>query len=187
MTAQKRKTHGLRKFLLLVLVLAAYTAYTIYEYGLQSGLSVTLLTWAFFVFATPIADAGFFIAFPVRIITGMRMLHTQFMVWIFGLAVVATYLLTNPEAFAKTPVLELFHNILTTPWPLGLILLLSAAGTYISIRFDDEILDVASSKHKKSKLKSDRTKIYYTAAVFAVTFGLYVFLLRTTNTDIQIF
>lgn len=182
-----RKTGGLKRFFLVFAVLFIYAGYTIHEYGIEQGLSVTALTWAFFVFATPIADAGFLIAFPIRLLTGIRMLYTQVGVWIFGIILTVSYLLLSPSAFDKTSLLQLFHEILTTPWPLGLILVLSTIGTYISIVFDDSVIDIVKAKNKKKHFKSVRARLYYMVFIFVATFALYAFLLKTTDTHITFF
>ena len=187
MANAKIKTLGLKRFILVLAVLVAYAAYAIHSYGVKQGLSVTALTWAFFIFATPIADAGFLLAFPIRLITGLRMLYTQIGVWIAGLFLVAGYLLFSAGTFDKTPLLGLFHKIITMPWPLGLILVLSAVGTYVSILFDDDVVDIATAKDKKTRLRDERRRLYYTVLIFAITVVLYVVLLRATDTHINIF
>lgn len=175
----------LLRFTAVLAVLVAYAAFTIQSYGIEQGLGVTGLTWAFFVFATPIADGGFLIAFPIRLITGIRMLYTQVGVWLFGVALVASYLIYSPGTFDKTPLLELFHMIIVTPWPLSFILVLSAIGTFISIKFDDDVVDVATAKHKAHALRRSRRKLYLNVAIFVSTFILYLVLLSVTGIDIK--
>lgn len=182
----KTKNDNIKRFFLVLAVLVIYLGYTVHEYGIGQGLSVTALTWAFFVFATPIADAGFLIAFPVRLITGIRMLYTQIGVWTTGIILVVSYLILSPAAFDRTSLLQLFHEILVTPWPLGLIIVLSTIGTYISIVFDDNVIDIAKAKNKKKHFKSIRSRLYYMVFIFIATFALYAFLLRTTDTHIAI-
>lgn len=181
-----RQTDLLR-FAAVLLVVVLYTIVSIRSYGVAQGLSVTALTWAFFVFATPIADGGFLVAFPIRLITGFRMLYTQFVVWTVGILLVAYYLYFSPEVFEKSALLQLFYAILTTPWPLGIILILSGIGTYISIRFDDEVVDVAASKQRRSMWRKHRKSLAFNIGMFATTLVLYVVLLRVTHTDIALF
>ena len=45
-----------------------YFVYLVYEYGIEDGGMVTLLTWSFFVLCTPVADAGFLLDFPIPFI-----------------------------------------------------------------------------------------------------------------------
>ncbi len=187
MTKTKNNTKGLKRFLLILAIVVAYAAYSVYSYGLKQGLSVTIMTWAFFVFATPIADAGFLVAFPIRLVSGFRMLYTQIIVWIFAALLVTAYFAFDVAVFNKTGLLELFHKIIVTPWPLGLILVLSAIGTYVSVVFDDNVFDVATSKNKKQSLKAGGVKLYSTVGIFVATFALYVLLLNITHTHIKIF
>lgn len=179
------KLNGIERFLLVLAVVIAYAGFTIYQYGLAQGLSVTALTWAFFVFATPIADGGFVLAFPIRLITGFRMLYTQIIVWVVGAVMVAGFMLSNPGVFQTTGVLQLFYHILTTPWPLGIILVLSAVGTYLNIIFDDEVIDVASSENKQTSLRKNRKKLYFNIAILALTVLMYIVLLQVTGTTIN--
>lgn len=179
------KLNGIERFLLVLAVIVAYAAFTMYHYGIANGLSVTALTWAFFVFATPIADGGLVLAFPIRLLTGFRMLYTQIIVWIVGAAMVALFAVFNPEIFQTTPVLQLFYSILMTPWPLGIILLLSAIGTYVNITFDDEVIDVAGSTDKRARLQKDRKKLYFNIVILSLTVIAYILLLKFTHTPID--
>ncbi len=186
-THNNKRKRSLIKFALVLAVLLLYAGFTINQYGVTAGLSVTGLTWAFFVFATPIADAGFLLAFPIRLIVGVRMLYTQIAVWIFGAVLVAYYVLTDSPVFAKTGLLELFHTILVTPWPLWLILILSFIGTLVTILFDDDVVDVVGSKQKNKRFLKKRHQIYLTIAIFLLTLLVYVLLLRLTHTSISLF
>ncbi len=183
----KEQTTNLQKFLLVLAVVVGYCLYAIHSLGIKNGLSVTALTWAFFVYCTPVADAGFLVAFPIRLITGIKILQTQIAVWFVAAGMVTLAFMTNVHVFDKTPLLQLFHKIIVDPWPLGLIVVLSFIGTYVNVLFDDDILDVAGARHKSSKLKSKRAKIYTMIGFFAATFALYALLLHVTHTKIKIF
>ncbi len=76
------KRDSLTKFILILLIFAAYFVFIMNEYGVGYGIAITALTWSFFVMCTPIADAGFLIDFPLRIIANVRMLHTEIVVWV---------------------------------------------------------------------------------------------------------
>ncbi|MCK5574805.1 MAG: hypothetical protein KAI28_03285, partial [Sphingomonadales bacterium] len=69
------RTHSetLMKFLLLALVLVAYGGYLGFKYDLATGGLLAALTWSFFVLCTPVADAGFLLDFPLRLLFGIRM------------------------------------------------------------------------------------------------------------------
>ncbi len=176
--------HKFWRFVAVLLAVLAYLTYMIVHYGIALGIGVTLLTWAFFIFATPVADGGLLIAFPVRLLLGIRMLVTQYFVWAIGAAVVIGYMIFSPATFDKAAITQLFYIILTTPWPLWIILALSAAGTYINLVFDDEIVDVAAAKNKKAKLISRRKKMYINIILFAATIAAYIGLLKITGIQI---
>ena len=89
MTLQKPPVPARRqvliKFLLLVLVLLGYLGYLTYTLDFRTGSVAALLTWSFFVLCTPIADAGFLLDFPLRLIFGIRMFISEIVVW--GIAI----------------------------------------------------------------------------------------------------
>ena len=179
--------HALHRFILLILVLSLYAGFVIHKYGLKDGLLVTALTWAFFVFCTPIADAGFLLAFPTRIILGVRMIYTQIAAYVLAAAFVFFAFLVSPHVFDKNILLHLFATILTTPIPYWLILVLSLAGTFASIIFGDELLDVAY--HKDRKLYHKHYNRYYVLVmlfIFSFAVLLYVYLLNTLGINIPL-
>jgi len=142
------KREGLYKFLLLLSVLIGYFGYLSWEYDLKTGGIVAGLTWSFFVLCTPIADAGFLLDFPVRLITGMRMFLTEMLVWVIAIGINLVGVFLAPESYEKTFLTSLFHKILTHPWPYWSIILLCAAGTFLSVRFGDEMMDVVAHRDR---------------------------------------
>lgn len=182
----KQKVNGIKKFLFVLAIVLAYAIFAIEKFGVSQGISVTALTWSFFVFCTPIADAGFLIDFPIRIVTNIKMLISEIIVWIFAIFINVIAFILSPDIYTKTPLLELFHKIMTTPWPLWLIFILSAIGTFISVAIDDEIFDILKAKNKKKQLKHEGLKFYINIGTFIVTFILYIELLRITHISIQI-
>src|SRR6056297_222338 len=81
------KREGLIKFLLLLAVLLGYFGYLSWEYGLATGGLVAALTWSFFVLCTPVADAGFLLDLPIRLLFGVRMFMSEVLVWAFAIAI----------------------------------------------------------------------------------------------------
>ena len=79
----KIETHKevLYKFLILLSVLVLYFIYLSVEYGILTGGTVAILTWSFFVLCTPVADAGFLLDLPIRLLFGFRMLYSEIIVW----------------------------------------------------------------------------------------------------------
>lgn len=145
--ASKREAAG--KFLLLLLVLLGYFGYCVWKFGLADGGTVAALTWSFFVLCTPVADAGFLIDFPVRLLFRIRMWVSEIMVWAIAITISAVSVLANPEAFDRTGLTSLFYQILLSPWPYWLIVLVSGAGTFLSIKFGDELMDVVHHRDRK--------------------------------------
>jgi len=127
--------------LAILTIVAGYFGYIVYEYGLENGIMITALTWSFFVLCTPVADAGFLIDFPVRLITRMRMLFSEIMVWIFAISLNLYVLNFQSQIYQTNALLKVFHRVLTHPFPYWIVILLSALGTFISIHFGDELLD----------------------------------------------
>ena len=75
------------KFILLCGVFVGYFAYLSYEFDLMTGGIAALLTWSFFVLCTPVADAGFLLDFPIRLLFGVRMIVSEVAVWVLAFAI----------------------------------------------------------------------------------------------------
>ena len=182
------KKHVFFRYLLLILILIAYLWYTVHQFGVEEGLLVTFLTWSFFVFCTPIADAGFLVDFPARLLIKVRMLHSELFVWGFATVLNIFALLTNPGIYEKTILLALFHKILTNPFPYWGIIILSAAGTFFSIYFGDELLDVARHKDRiKYKKHRNKHRIIILIFLIVMILVLYNFLLKSIGVNLPLF
>ncbi len=181
------KRNSLTKFLLLLTVVVVYFIFISQKYGVEGGFLITLLTWSFFVFCTPIADAGFLLDFPVRIITGMRMIYTEIFVWIFAAVLNIAMLVFNPEIYNSTFLLQLFHYILTHPVPMWSIIILSALGTFLSIYFADEMVDVVEHKQRKKFQKyANKYSIIIFVFIFAGILALYRYLIDQMHLNIPL-
>lgn len=130
------------KFSLLCILLFSYFLYLSFQYDLVTGGVASLLTWSFFVLCTPIADAGFLLDFPLRLLFGIRMLVSEIVVWSIAILVNIVSLIYFAEYYETTRLTSILHVVLTNPYPYWSIILLSAVGTFLSIRFADEIMDV---------------------------------------------
>ncbi|MEZ5691961.1 MAG: hypothetical protein R3D71_09910 [Rickettsiales bacterium] len=137
------------KFLLLLLLLLGYFAYLSYQYDLLTGGVAALLTWSFFVLCTPVADAGFLLDFPLRILFGIRMVFSEIAVWAIAITLNLVSLNYFPDYYKTTLVTRLLHEILTHPYPYWAVILLSGMGTFLSIRFGDELMDVIHHHDRK--------------------------------------
>jgi hypothetical protein len=179
------KREGLLKFLLLLSVLIGYFGYLSYEYGLATGGMVAALTWSFFVLCTPIADAGFLLDFPVRLITGMRMLYSELIVWTIAISLNTWAVFFSASSYDKTFLTDLLHKILTHPWPYWSIIALCASGTFLSVKFGDEMMDVIAHKDRKILHKHGFTfKVIAMIAFFLLIVWSYYHLIETLNVDI---
>ncbi|MCP5074365.1 MAG: hypothetical protein GY947_13895 [Rhodobacteraceae bacterium] len=130
------------KFILLVLVLLGYLGYLTHIYDFRTGSIAALLTWSFFVLCTPVADAGFLLDLPLRLLFGIRMFVSEVMVWGVAIGLNLIALMWFPHDYETTALTRLLHAIITTPWPYWSVVAISGAGTFLSIRFGDELMDV---------------------------------------------
>lgn len=142
------KKQVLYKFLLLCVLLVGYFVYLSLEYNLAIGGIAAILTWSFFVLCTPIADAGFLLDFPLRLLFGIRMFFSEIVVWGIAITVNLISLYYSTEYYETTKLTALLHVILINPYPYWSVILLSGAGTFLSIRFGDEFMDVAYHKDR---------------------------------------
>lgn len=130
------------KFLLLIVLLLGYFAYLSYEYGLATGGMTAILTWSFFVLCTPVADAGFLLDLPLRLLFGVRMIISEVVVWVIAILINVWAVSFYPDTYAITIPTQLLYEIILTPYPYWAVIVLSAIGSFLSIRFGDELMDV---------------------------------------------
>lgn len=181
------KRNILIKFLLVLLVFLGYFIFIAKKYGLQQGFFVSTLSWSFFVLCTPIADAGFLLDFPIRLITKIKMFTSEIFIWIIAISLNLYAFFINPEIYARTKLLSFFKHILEQPFPFWSIIVLSAVGTFVSIKFGDELLDKTKHverehyhKHKK------KFKLIIMLFLIVLTVVLYDFLLKKLGVDLSI-
>lgn len=130
------------KFVLLCALLVGYFTYLSLKFDVATGGVVAALTWSFFVLCTPIADAGFLLDFPLRLLFGVRMVMSELAVWAVAISLNASVLYFAPHYYDTTLLMRVFHQILMNPFPYWGVIVLSVAGTFLSIRFADETMDV---------------------------------------------
>ncbi len=179
------KNHVLVKFLLVFLIFLIYFLYIAQKYGVQQGFLVAFLSWSFFVLCTPVADAGFLIDFPLRLITKIKMFVAEILVWLIAITINFYVFFTNPAIYEKTKLLKLFKHILEKPWPFWIIILVSMLGTFVSIKFGDELLD--KIQHKERTLYQKHKKNHQLIImIFLIVFSLffYDFLLKKLGIDL---
>ncbi|MDG1996331.1 MAG: hypothetical protein P8J14_07555 [Emcibacteraceae bacterium] len=187
-TLHKIKTHRevLYKFLILLSILALYFGYLSIEYGIFTGGLVAALTWSFFVLCTPVADAGFLLDLPIRVLFGVRMLISEVLVWAIAIAINGYAILYNQAAYDKTVLTVLFKEIILTPYPYWSVFILSGIGTFLSIYFGDEMLDVLRHRDRvKYHEHAFKWKLVGLISLFLLIFFAYYLLLDTLNIQIN--
>ncbi len=147
--AHQTHRESLLRFAALILILVAYFGYMSWKYDAATGAWLAVLSWSFFVLCTPIADGGFLVAFPVRLLFKVRMVVTQAVVFVLAVAINIVAVGVAPDSYQDAPITRLLYSILTTPWPYWSILLISALGTALSIWFGDEMMDVTSHANRE--------------------------------------
>lgn len=173
MTA-KPQAQVLIKFALLCVLLVGYFGYLSYEYDFATGGVAALLTWSFFVLCTPVADAGFLLDFPLRLLFGIRMVLSEIAVWAIAIGINVAVLIYGPNYYETTFLTQVLHKVLTQPIPYGAVIILSALGTFLSIRFGDELMDVIHH-HDREYFHSHHFKheLILFAFFLLVIFGYY--------------
>lgn len=71
------------------------------------------------------------------------------MLWFVAIGLSVFMLLSESNAYDLTFLTKLLKHILTVPYPYWSILILSGAGTLLSIYFGDEMMDVTLHKERK--------------------------------------
>jgi hypothetical protein len=172
------KRSVLVKFLLVAIIFAGYFLWMSRKYGAGQGFQVAFLTWSFFVLCTPVADAGFLIDFPLRLITKIRMLYSEGIVWSIAILLNIYMFFYHSDIYESTKILSLFHHILEKPFPFWLIIFISGLGTFISVLFGDELLDKVAHQerhlHKKHKIKHRWIIMIF---ILAISFVIYDYFL----------
>lgn len=137
------------KFLVLISILVGYFFYMSWKYDASTGLGLSILTWSFFVLCTPVADGGFILALPIRLLFGIKMTITQVVIWFLAVGINVYMLATSEDTYELTFITQLLHQILTQAYPYWGILLISATGTLLSIYFGDEMIDVTTQQARE--------------------------------------
>ncbi len=138
---EKFDKHPLFKFISIAVIILIYFLFICKTHGIKDGFIISILSWSFFVLCTPVADAGILIDFPIRLISGMKMIYSEIMVWVFAIIINFFIVINSPEIYDKTILLSLFKHILIIPYPYWGIILLSGVGTFLSVYIADSLID----------------------------------------------
>lgn len=184
--SHKTKYQVLLKFLALLAVFVSYFIYLSIKFDIVTGGMVALLSWSFFVLATPVADAGFLLDFPLRLILGVRMFISEIFVWAAAILINIFALIFTPQDYEKTFLTSLFKKILINPYPYWIIILLSGIGTFLSIRLGDELLDVMSHKERSLHHKHGfKLEVLIFLGIFTLIFFGYHHLLESLKISLK--
>lgn len=174
------------KFVGLLGVLAAYFAYLSWKFDPATGGFLAALTWSFFVLCTPIADGGFLIDFPVRLLLSVRMMYSEALVWTLAISLNVLALSLAPAVYDKTFLTVMLKKILTTPWPYWGIIGLSASGTFLSIYFGDEMLDVfAHADRAKFHRHGFKWQLIAVVSLFFLALAAYYQLINSLGINVD--
>ena len=77
------------------------------------------------------------------------MLISEMVVWALAISINTISLLYFAEYYQTTVLTQLLHTILTVPFPYWGVILLSVAGTFLSIQFADELMDVLHHRDRE--------------------------------------
>ena len=91
---------------------------------------------------------GFCLIFHCAYYLAYRMIFSEIAVWAIAILINVTALLYFQVYYNTTPLTKLTYAIMTTPNPYWVVILLSGIGTFLSIRFGDELMGVVSHKDR---------------------------------------
>jgi hypothetical protein len=144
-----------------------------YRYGFATGGLGAVLTWSFFVLGTPVADAGFLLDFPLRLLFGIRMLVSETWVRVVAIAVNGLALAFSSDAYETTFLTSILKKIILHPYPYWIIIVLSGIGTFLSILFGDELMDAIRHESVGGNPGGLRVRLVSMAIIFVLTFWAY--------------
>lgn len=181
----------LTKFAMVLGIVFAYFLYLSWHFDLKTGGVVAALSWSFFVLCTPVADAGFLLDSPVRLITGIRMIFSEIIVWALAITLNIATLTLSPASYQTDILTKLLYQILTQPWPYWSIIVICCAGTFLSIYFGDKVMDaiaeeedILTGKRDAAKTKLPWKKIIFTAIGAAAVIAFYYYLIRQLGIEL---
>ena len=177
--------HPIIKFGSILILVIVYFLFASRSHGIKDGFLISIITWSFFVLCTPIADGGMLIDFPIRLITGIKMIYSEIVVWIIAGSLNFFVIINNPSIYDKTILLSLFKHIIETPFPYGMIIILSLIGTFLSIYIADDLINPKKQKKKYSKFLV-RYKITIFIFLILMVIILYDFLLNKLGVQIPL-
>lgn len=112
------------------------------------------------------------------------MVLSEMIVWSIAITVNLISILYFPEYYDTTALTKVFHIILITPYPYWGVILLSVIGTFMSICFGDEMMDIASHSERSFFHKHGyKHELIVTVAIFAIIIIGYYELIASLGID----
>jgi len=163
------KRQALIRFFLALSILIIYTIYLVVRFG-TAGFALGVITWSAFVMGTPLPDGGLILDFPIRLLTNIRMVYSEIIVWLVAIFTNLYFVFHEPQIYQKTAISHAFYLILIHPWPNWIIIAISGIGTFMGLYFADELLDIIFMKDRKKYL---RFRLFY--RIILVVFLILIF------------
>lgn len=108
------------------------------------------------------------------------MIISEIFVWIFAIVINIFALTLYPNSYQSTFLTSILQKIILNPYPYWSIIILSGIGTFLSIKFGDDIMDVVTHEKKISDPKNKfKNKIIIFASIFTLTIFAYYHLLES--------
>lgn len=175
---------GFYRFICVSIILIIYFLYVCWKYGITQGIGVTLITWSFFIFGTPLADADAIVDFPIRVFTDIPMHITEIYLFIIAALISLWYYIYNRVIFQYTFLTKIVYKMITNPFSLyGFIVVLSLIGSVISAFFENAIYDLII--YKKTNLPIPL--ISFGIFIFSLVWIIYIWVLYKLNIFNQLF
>jgi hypothetical protein len=107
------------------------------------------------------------------------MLTSEIFIWAIAIGLNLYAFFVSPEIYTKTKLLSFFNHILEQPFPFWSIIILSAIGTFVSIKFGDELLDKTKHAEREHYYKYKKSfRLIVMLFLIILTIVLYDFLLK---------
>lgn len=105
---------------------------------------------------------------------GIRMVLSEIVVWVIAIMINVVSLAYFSAFYDITFITKTMYVILTTPYPYWAVIILSGVGTFLSIRFGDELMDVLHHRDRKFYLSHQfKHEVILFVFFLFVLFGYY--------------
>ena len=134
------------------------------KYGVLIALQVSLLIWSLFILCIPANHGKNVLGIPYKKITGKKLFCPAIYMWSAAILLNMFYYFYNPIMYFHALSTHLLFKIISTPWPLWIIIFASSLAMFYKLFFGKKIL------------KSKRGLHYVILSLLIIT-GLLVFMI----------